>query len=492
MIAQNQSVQTDNNEMIQIKRKENLEEQHPFILNLFYCFFMPFVCRIKPVTNDDIYPAAHDDRCDYTTELADAGWIPSYQVYIPKLAEYEQKKLDFPDTNPKEPPKPSLFKVMLFDLGSFKLLLAIISLLLSVGFQQCMPSMMKEVLKAVMIKGMAAQMNPMLPPDQQIVAKFPYVHAIILMLAPFMNAIFDTLSQRLIYHFSSQLRSGLAGLMYKKTLLLNITAQSNIDTGRLLSLLSSDTNQIATMSPQLFYLISLPFEIFIPFGFVCYDWGASSLLAFAVIIVSIPLQLFISFILVGALGKYLVHNDERNKVTNETLQGMRVVKLSATPTFVNAAAMTVYITSKNIPQEDFPVNVMSSIGYINKLIILIEFIDILYYSIIHQFIFLTMMTMPFNWLSLYIQAAGMVTISQARVRDFLILPELKIIPNVAPDSEQFDVEIRNAQFRWGDPPEIPLSKDEKIEIENEAKLRLKEAQKEEARKLKEEKEREKE
>ncbi|KAA6355633.1 MAG: hypothetical protein EZS28_048840, partial [Streblomastix strix] len=33
--------------------KPNLEEKHPFILNLFYCFFMPFVCRVKPVTDED-------------------------------------------------------------------------------------------------------------------------------------------------------------------------------------------------------------------------------------------------------------------------------------------------------------------------------------------------------------------------------------------------------------------------------------------------------
>ncbi|KAA6388286.1 MAG: putative Metal resistance protein YCF1 [Streblomastix strix] len=447
---------------------------------------MPFVCRIKPITNEDIYPVAHDDTCFVTSEKGQSGWMPKYEQYAKQLIEYEQTKLGFTSSNTKEPAKPSLMKVMLFDLGNYKLLLAVLFSILSVGFQICQPSMMKEVLKAVAIKGAYSQ----LPPELGMVAKFPYVHAIILMIAPFLNAIFDTLSNRLIYHFSSNLRSGLAGLMYQKTLLLNITAQSNIDTGRLLSLLSSDTNQIAMMFPMFFYLVVLPLQIFIPFGFVCYNWGVSSLLAFGVMILSMPLQLVISIFLIKALRGYLAHNDERNKVTNETLQGMRVVKLSglesiflnrveivrakqlkdvflftlslqlmlsimrATPIFVNASSMTVYIVTKDIPQLMFPVDVMSSVGM----------------------------------LTMFIQAAGMVMISQARVRDFLILPELKIIPNVAPDSEQIDVEIKNASFRWGDPPEIPLSANEKAELENEAKQRQKEAAKEEIRKLKELKE----
>lgn len=98
--------------------------------------------------------------------------------------------------------------------------------------------MMREVLIAVQLKFT----NPEL-------AKFPYLSAIILIIATFMNALFDTLSNRFLYHYASNLRSGLAGLIYKKTLNLNITAQSNIDTGRLLSLLSADCNTNAMMFP---------------------------------------------------------------------------------------------------------------------------------------------------------------------------------------------------------------------------------------------------
>lgn len=91
----------------------------------------------------------------------------------------------------------------------------------------------------------------------------------------------------------------------------------------------------------------LPFEIFVPFGFVTYYWGVASLLAFGiihyiilysilyniiyllfiilyiqylvVIVISLPLQMWISTFLFKAVNMYYLHNDERNKVTNETL-----------------------------------------------------------------------------------------------------------------------------------------------------------------------------
>ncbi|KAA6381010.1 MAG: putative ABC transporter C family member 3, partial [Streblomastix strix] len=305
----------------------------------------------------------------------------------------------------------------------------------------------------------------------------------------------------IIFHFSSNLRSGLAGLIYKKTLLLNITAQSNIDTGRLISLLSADTNQIAMMFPMFFYLIVLPLQIFIPFGFVCYDWGASAVISFAVIVVSIPFQIIISGILATSMKSYLAHNDERNKVTNETMQGMRVVKYSGleqvflervefarakqlqdvfaftialqlmvsimrcTPLYVNVATMSVFINVKSIAQTDFAVRVQPNIG------------------------FLTQMTQPFSMLPMFIQAGSMVIISQTRVRDFLILPELKIVEQIKPEDEQLDVEVRNGVFVWGDPPEIPLSMVEKQELKKESGRRKKEAAKQAAIKAKQEKKR---
>lgn len=58
----------------------------------------------------------------------------------------------------------------------------------------------------------------------------------------------------------------------------------------------------------------------------------------------------------------------------------------------------------------------------------------------------------------------MVFVAHSRVRDFLTLPEIKKIPPGVPEDPNIDVEIKDASFKWGDPPEIPLTEDEKLRL----------------------------
>lgn len=48
---------------------------------------------------------------------------------------------------------------------------------------------------------------------------------------------------------------------------------------------------------------------------------------------------------------------------------------------------------------------------------------------------MTLYSLIFSMIPMYLQSAIMVMISQARVRDFLVLPELKIIEHIIPDDK---------------------------------------------------------
>ncbi|KAA6397487.1 MAG: putative Multidrug resistance-associated protein [Streblomastix strix] len=303
---------------------------------------------------------------------------------------------------------------------------------------------MKEVLKAVMQKNQSS--------DELIFeAKFPYSYAVILMLCPFLQGLLDAFADRIFFHFSSHLRSGLAGLIFNKMLKLNITSQSNINTGSLLSLLSTDTNQIAQTFPELFHLIVLPIQIFVPFVFVVIDWGWSSFSMFGIFVGLIPFQAIVLPIMIHSIKGYLIHNDTRNKIINETLQGMRVVKLSGLE--------NIFQKRIEAAREDmFPIKIMPTMGYI------------------------TMMMMPLSTVTIVIQGTLTVFVSVDRMQAFLILPELKNEVITKPENKQIAVEVNNGSFVWGNPPEIPLSEKEKEEIEEEAEKRKKEAKKEKNKK----------
>ncbi|KAA6379179.1 MAG: putative ABC transporter, partial [Streblomastix strix] len=435
--------------------KKNLEEAHPFLLNLLYCFFFPLICRIKQITNDDICCVQTNDSCNFTTQCIEKHWKLSYEWYAKQFTDWEFEQATSGSIYHNYriihlPKKPSLFKIIVTHLGGIKLLLAILIFIPSVGFQICQPSLMKEIMKQVLIKAAMPE-----------IAKFPYASAIILILSPFLRIFFNSLGSRFLIHFASKTRSSLCGLIYKKVLLLNISAQSNINTGRIISLISNDLNQMAYAIPRSFQAITVPIQIFIPFGFVCYYWGASSLIFFGVMTILIPVQLILS------------------QIINEALLGMRVVKMSGlenvfiqhielsrnkqlkdifyftlwmqiiiatlhfSPSLVNSSTMATYIFTKDIPQMMFAVEVQPTIG------------------------FLVQETLPFSFLAFQLQDIGIVSTSLARVRDFLILPEMKKIIKKSPNNIDNAVEVINSSFCWGDPPEIPISAAEKKELQKE-------------------------
>jgi ABC-type multidrug transport system fused ATPase/permease subunit len=174
--------------------------------------------------------------------------------------------------------------------------------------------MMKELLQIVARK------------DYDADTEFPYGLIVILILSPFIAALFETWSIRFFFHFSARVKTVHSAMVYNKTLLLNLSTQSNVDTGRLLSLLTTDTMNLASMIWQPFSLMLFPVQLLIPFVFVVIDFHAVGLVPLAVLFVAFIVQSFLA----GGIGRhferYLTHNDERNKVTNETLQGIRVVK----------------------------------------------------------------------------------------------------------------------------------------------------------------------
>ncbi|KAK2954768.1 Multidrug resistance-associated protein [Blattamonas nauphoetae] len=322
------------------------------------------------------------------------------------------------------------------------------------------PSMMKQVLKVVDAK----TTNPNI--------SFPYASAVLVILSPFFTNFFDANATRYNFHHCFSVRSMLCGLIYRKTLRLNITAQSNIDIGRLLSLVSTDCRNVSESLWMVYLIPLIPFQVLVPLGFVIADFGWVAFVAIGVIIIVTPVSMiFMSF--VGKyMNMYLTHNDERNKILNETLQGMRVVKYSGMeqmfidkievprekqvhsifmsllftqiavtiirnlPACVNAATLSVFIVVNKIPPERFASEVMPNLG------------------------FLTQMTREVNQFSAYVQIVIMIRVSHNRIKQFLLLPELQQEVHEEPEEADMVLSITDANYRWADPPEILMTETE--------------------------------
>jgi hypothetical protein len=80
----------------QIKRKQNTEEHAFFLWNMFYLFFLPYVCRIKYVSDEDIPKPDTRDGSELCYEKTKNRWGNRYSKYATELEKYEAEKLKDP------------------------------------------------------------------------------------------------------------------------------------------------------------------------------------------------------------------------------------------------------------------------------------------------------------------------------------------------------------------------------------------------------------
>lgn len=72
-------------------RYRNYEQMMPLILNFFYCFYFPFICRVAPLREEDVPTIAEQDKSTLNTDKVRKNWIPEFDKYAKALNEYNEK-----------------------------------------------------------------------------------------------------------------------------------------------------------------------------------------------------------------------------------------------------------------------------------------------------------------------------------------------------------------------------------------------------------------
>ena len=79
----------DELKIIETRRAQPLEEKHPFILNLFFGFMFPFICRCDPIINDDIPATMKKDETYYVMKKLSPRWRKMFESYQRDLQEQQ-------------------------------------------------------------------------------------------------------------------------------------------------------------------------------------------------------------------------------------------------------------------------------------------------------------------------------------------------------------------------------------------------------------------
>eukprot|EP00600_Ochromonadales_sp_CCMP1393_P017669 CAMPEP_0175031920 /NCGR_PEP_ID=MMETSP0005-20121125/21113_1 /TAXON_ID=420556 /ORGANISM="Ochromonas sp., Strain CCMP1393" /LENGTH=1650 /DNA_ID=CAMNT_0016292283 /DNA_START=12 /DNA_END=4964 /DNA_ORIENTATION=+ len=131
------------------------------------------------------------------------------------------------------------------------------------------------------------------------------------------------------YRVGMNLRSSVVTAIYSKSLVISVAALSRKTIGEITNLMSVDSARLQDLTPYLHAIWYSLYQVAVALYFLYQQMGISCLAGMAVVILTIPLTGRVSMYLKGLQKTLSEVRDERIKLTNEVLSGMKVIKLQA-------------------------------------------------------------------------------------------------------------------------------------------------------------------
>ncbi|KAG8248921.1 Canalicular multispecific organic anion transporter 1 [Homalodisca vitripennis] len=124
-------------------------------------------------------------------------------------------------------------------------------------------------------------------------------------------------------------RTALMSSLYKKALRISSSARQSISVGEAVNLMAVDAQRCADFGPQMHIAWTSPITIIIALYFLWGILGIATLAGLAVMAILIPINIAISKKVRTLQLRQMKLKDERVKLINEVLSGMKVLKLYA-------------------------------------------------------------------------------------------------------------------------------------------------------------------
>lgn len=161
----------------------------------------------------------------------------------------------------------------------------------------------------------------------------PLWRGILFAILLFVNASFQTLLlsqyfQRMIM-IGLHIRTVIIGVLYKKALTMSNSARKESTVGEIVNLMAVDAQRFMDLTTYINMLWSAPLQIGLASYFLWNILGPSVLAGLAVMIILIPVNGYIGSKIQSLQVRQMKNKDERVKLMNEILGGIKVLKLYA-------------------------------------------------------------------------------------------------------------------------------------------------------------------
>ncbi|GJJ74211.1 ATP-binding cassette, subfamily C (CFTR/MRP), member 1 [Entomortierella parvispora] len=288
----------------------------------------------------------------------------------------------------------------------------------------------------------------------------PMWYGIVLAIVLYLMGVFSTLSMHQFWQRSTGvgvgIRTCLITTIYRKGLVLSSKAKQDFTTGKITNLMSTDTARLDFLAGYFHILWSAPLMVLIILILLIVNMGPSALVGFVFLVAFGPIQARIVRALSVIRRKSTLITDARVKLTQEVLQGMRVIKfygwedaflgkLEDLRTRELKYVRTLLISRSAIAAVNLTVPVLAAtLTFVTYSLTGHELNAAIIFSSLSLFNIMRMPLMIFPQV-----VSGMVDamVSVRRIEDFLLADELEDLPVVNHDAE-FAISITDASFQW--------------------------------------------
>ncbi|CAG2053140.1 unnamed protein product [Timema podura] len=156
-----------------------------------------------------------------------------------------------------------------------------------------------------------------------------YLYAVLMLLTAALQTLFLAQYFNRMFIVGLRIRTALISAIYRKALKMSNSARKESTVGEIVNLMSVDAQRFMDLTGYLSMIWSAPLQIALALYFLWDILGPSVLAGLAVMIVLIPVNGFIANKAKTLQIRQMKNKDERVKLMNEILSGMKVLKLYA-------------------------------------------------------------------------------------------------------------------------------------------------------------------
>uniref|UniRef100_A0A670ZSQ6 ABC-type glutathione-S-conjugate transporter n=1 Tax=Pseudonaja textilis TaxID=8673 RepID=A0A670ZSQ6_PSETE len=156
-----------------------------------------------------------------------------------------------------------------------------------------------------------------------------YVFAVLLFLTALVQSLCLQQYFRLCFEVGMNLRTSLVAAIYKKALTVSNVTRKESTVGEMVNLMSVDAQRFMDFTVYMHQLWSSPLQIIISLVFLWTELGPSVLAGIGVLVLLFPLNAVLVTKSRRIQVKNMKHKDERMKIMNEILNGIKILKFFA-------------------------------------------------------------------------------------------------------------------------------------------------------------------